>query len=237
MPFHTVAYGDKNIRFKLQVSDRKTLGISVLPDLSIVVTAPASSLGEIETIKAKIKKRATWILRQQAGFRRFLPSQPPRRYLSGESHRYLGRQYRLKLETATAERVRLKDGHLRIELKNPLEPIAVQRLLADWYKQRARIVFTQKLEGCLDKFRKYEIPSPQLRLRKMHKRWGSCSRTGVITLNYDLVKTPSICIEYVIIHELCHLLHASHDRKFYGLLRRIMPDWEARKARLEQQET
>jgi hypothetical protein len=75
---------------------------------------------------------------------------------------------------------------------------------------------------------------PRLRLRHMPKRWGSWTKRGVIYLNPELILAPPSCIDYVVTHELCHLVHASHGAEFFALLRKTMPDWEQRKARLEQ---
>ena len=233
MPFHSVEFGSKIIEFKLQYSDRKTLGISVLPDLSVLVTAPNNAFNDLEKIKAKVKAKAAWILRQQAKFSKFLPQQPARRYVSGETHLYLGRQYRLKLSEGAPESVKLKSGYLFVVAKNKEDKQKVKKLVENWYLEKARKYLSEKLVVCWEKFKRYDIKLPPFRLRRMNQRWGTCSPTGIIHLNPELIKTPSSCIEYVIIHELCHLIHPFHNRKFYQLQQRIMPDWENRKARLE----
>lgn len=232
MPFHLVNFGSQDIRFKLQYSTRKTLGISVLPDLSVIVTAPNES--NFGRVKELVKKRAAWILKQQAKFSEYLPGQPTRKYVSGETHLYLGRQYRLKVAEGTPETVKLKGRYIHITVTEKRGGEAVEMLLDGWYQERAKKYFEQKLVKCFDKFRRYEIEIPSIRLRRMSKRWGTCSAKGGIHLNPDLVKFPSSCVEYVIVHELCHLIEASHNRNFYQLLQRMMPDWERRKSRLEQ---
>jgi predicted metal-dependent hydrolase len=77
------------------------------------------------------------------------------------------------------------------------------------------------------------IDFPELEIRQMKKRWGSCGKSGAIILNTELVKAPLFCIDYVIMHEICHLKNRSHDYKFYKLLETHMPDWKVRKERLE----
>lgn len=232
MPFHSVQFGSKTIEFRLQYSSRKTLGISVQPDLSVIVTAPNDS-DNLEKIKDKIQARAAWILRQQAEFSKFLPKQPARQYVSGETHLYLGRQYRLKLIKGNPETVKLKSGYFYVTTKDKQDKKKIEKLIESWYMESARNLFKKKLIVCWEKFKRYELKMPSFRLRRMTKRWGTCSPTGIIHLNPDLVKTPSSCVEYVIVHELCHLLHPFHDKKFFRLLQRAMPDWENRKARLE----
>ncbi len=228
-PIHSIKYGKATIRFSLLFSKRKTLGISVHPDLSVSVTAPIGT--ELEAISRKVRKRASWILKQQNDFAQFLPVPPARRYLSGESHYYLGRQYRLKVERAAEESVKLKGGRFLIRLRDTSDARRVKTLLDDWYGNRARERFQSSLSRCIEKLRPLE--EPPIKLRKMARRWGSCTSSGTINLNPELIKAPSHCIDYVITHELCHLVFPHHGREFYDLLTRIMPDWKMRKQRLE----
>lgn len=233
MPFHSVDYGSKKIKFKLQFSQRKSLAISVMPDTSVIVTAPARFVADIDRIKARVTKRAPWILKQQLRFAKYFPKQPPRRYVSGESYRYLGRQLRIRVVEGQPANAKLNNGYLEITVDDKRDKSGIEKQIHDWFKERARSFFNKKLLDSADRFARYGIASPTFRLRKMTMRWGSCGRNGIIYLNPELVKAPSSCIEYVIVHELCHLIHPHHDRKFYTLLKRTMPDWEKRKARLE----
>jgi predicted metal-dependent hydrolase len=110
---------------------------------------------------------------------------------------------------------------------------ALEEQLQKWYRQRASIVFEEMLEEVLPKFKKYKIQKPTLVIRKMSKRWGSCTPTGKIILNTELIKAPKGSIEYVIIHELTHLVHRNHTKPFFDLLSRILPDWKKWKDSLE----
>jgi hypothetical protein len=85
----------------------------------------------------------------------------------------------------------------------------------------------------LPKFIKYKISQPEVKIKRLKKKWGSCSKQGKITLNSELVKAPKGCIEYVINHELCHLVEHNHSSAFYELQEKTMPDWEKRKNKLE----
>jgi predicted metal-dependent hydrolase len=107
-------------------------------------------------------------------------------------------------------------------------------LLERWLRERSRQRFERSVTECSERLRRYGVARPELRLRRMKKRWGSCTPRGVIHLNPQLIKAPSHCIDYVVMHELCHLKHPHHGSAFYELLRRLMPDWERRKRRLEQ---
>ncbi len=231
MPVHLINFGKSAIRFKLQYSGRKTLGISVLPDLSVIVTAPNES--NLERVRELVKKRASWILKQQGKFSEYLPAQPERKYVSGETHLYLGRQYRLKVAEGKPETVKLKGRYIHVTVTEKGNVEEVKILLDYWYRKRAEKYFQQKLVKAFEKFRRYKIEFPSIRLRRMPKRWGTCGDKGIIHLNPDLVKFPPACVEYVIIHELCHLVEANHNRNFYQLLQRMMPGWEKTKASLE----
>ena len=228
---HKVKYGSHVIPFELHYRKRKTLEISVYPDLSVVVKAPNNR--SYEEVKAKIMKRGSWILQQRYFFSLYLPKQPEKKYVSGETHIYLGRQYRLKVISSTSEKVILKRGYIFVHTNKRKNSKQVKKLLEIWYRQRALMKFEERLDLCLGKLKKHKIKSPQIQIRKMSSRWGSCSKNGRVTLNTQLIKAPSQCIDYVIMHEMCHLKYFNHGKAFYNLLVQIMPDWERRKKRLE----
>lgn len=231
---HSVSFGQDTIDFSLKYSNRKTLAISVQPDLSVSVTAPCGK--DLDLIKTKVRQRGGWILKQQERFKKFLPTAPPRRYVSGETHYYLGKQYRLKIIQGDKEEAKLKGGFFCIRVRSRKDSERVKALLNDWLLSRAHLRFQLGLERCWDKFRKYNVGWPTLRVRRMTRRWGSFNQREIIYLNPELIKAPSHCIDYVITHELCHLQYSDHSKSFYEMLSRIMPDWQLRKARLERVE-
>ncbi len=226
-----VTFGRRTISFTLEFSRRKTLGITVNPDMSVTVTAPEGK--DTEAIKKIVRKRAPWILKQQREFEKCMPAVTPREYVSGETWRYLGRQYRLKVYENGAEKVRLKGAFLTVGVKDRSDKRKIREMVEQWYRNRAREYFTVKATHCHELLRKYEVPLPDIRLRVMKTRWGSCTGRGIVLLNPELVKLPSHCVEYVIMHEMCHLKHHDHGTDFYRLLSRVMPDWEKRKERLD----
>lgn len=228
---HKITFGSHVIPFELLYSKRKTLEISVYPDMSVIVKAPSTR--SFEEIKEKMLKRGSWILEQRYFFSLYLPKQPPKKYVSGETHIYLGRQYRLKVIASYDEKVILKRGYIFVHTKEKTNKKQVQKLLDAWYRERALLKFDERLNICLDKLQKYGIEVPQIQIRKMSSRWGSCSENGRVTLNIQLVKAPSQCIDYVITHEMCHLKYFNHSKAFYNLLVKVMPDWEKRKKKLE----
>lgn len=228
---YEVAFGPETIRYQVQwVPTRRTLGIEVHPDQRVVVRAPVGCTEEV--IAARVQKRASWISRQIADFQRYSPRTPQRQYLSGETHLYLGRQYRLKVVAGEPASVRMSRGQLVVTIPGNADPDRVRIMLHRWYLDHARQVFGAVLDECLPRFKGHH--RPRLIVRAMQSRWGSLSQAGSMTLNVNLVRAPRACIEYVVTHELCHLLHRDHDAGFYRLLGRVMPDWEQRKQRLEE---
>jgi len=233
MTQYTVNYGRNKISFVLRCSNRKTLAISVFPDLSVVVSAPQKVT--IQAILEKVKKRAKWIIDKIEYFKAFHPQRLPKRYVSGETHHYLGRQYRLKVVSSKQNTVKLNGQYLYIYTAKKEDSNYNRRLLYEWYREKAIIKFNIIYQALLKKLRKYGINSPVLRVKTMKSRWGSCnSHKETITLNTELVKAPSHCIEYVIMHELCHIKYPNHNRQFYDFLALVMSDWIERKKRLEE---
>lgn len=211
-------------------SSRKSLSITVHPDLRIVVAAPTGT--PTERIRAKVLKRARWIRKAQREFEKFHPLQPPRAYVPGEAHRYLGRQCRLKVAEGPAASVRLSRGQLIVTTPNKPTSAVIRPLVDAWMRDRAKDIFTERLEECHRAAKRFKIPFPELWIRPMGTRWGSCTPAGRIILNIELIKAPADCIDYVISHELCHLVEPNHNARFWQLLSAVMPDWQERRGRL-----
>lgn len=232
----TVRYGAEQIDYRVvERPKRKTLGIEVHPDGRVLALVPADC--DAAVVEQKLRLRSGWISRQLALFSRYERSAPQRHYVSGESHRYLGRQYRLRVvpnsPDSGGDRVRMMRGEVVVVGPGELPPARVKEVLRRWTLQRAREVFSGVLDKCFDSWAGRGHERPRIVVREMRSRWGSLSPAGQMTLNSRLVQAPRRCIEYVIAHELCHLIHRNHGPAFVSLLGRVMPDWEARKERLE----
>ena len=227
---NAIQYGDTAIDYELLMVNRKSLEIAVHPDKSVVVKAPLSA--SPAAVEERLRKRARWIKRQIAYFMQFDPRTPPRRYVGGESHLYLGRKYRLKISESARDHVLLKNGYFYIASRDT-SPTRVKLLLNAWYRNKAKLCFTEVFNNCWANFNTAGLEKPTLQLRRMETRWGSLSPRGRLTLNPRLIQTPKECIEYVVLHELCHLVHSNHTPGFYRLLERDMPDWTHRKTKLE----
>lgn len=225
-----ITYGDSSFDVAVVYRHVGQLTIHVDPDQSVSAVAPADQ--PWERIHARLKARASWVQRQIRYFEQFKPSPTPRRYVSGETILYLGRQYRLRVTKSTKASARLIGQYLEVGLPVKSRD-QVRALVQAWYRKRAQKVLEERLVKGYEKTGTLGLSAPILRLRQMRTRWGSCTASGTILLNPDLVMLPPQCIEYVLIHELCHRKVLRHNRKFYALLARYLPDWEARKARLD----
>ncbi len=226
-----IPYGRRKLKVHVTFSDRKRLSITVHPDLTISAKSPDAY--SAEEVQKRIVKRLPWIVRQLNYFEQFHPIQPEPKYVSGETHYYLGRQYRLRIRKGEAAQVRLKGRFFEMELPDYPNNEKAKQLMLNWYTVHAKLLLSRRLFQFWPIFQKLGADKPHLRFRRMKKRWGSCSPNGVILLNTELVKAPVHSIDYVLVHELCHLLYPQHGIHFQKLMTRILPDWQKRKERLE----
>ena len=230
--YRRLRYGGQYIEYQVVRRTRKTLEIAVEPNASVIVVAPLNT--SIEAIEAKLRKRAAWVTRQQRYFAQFLPRTPERRFIAGETHLYLGRQYRLKVVPHAQECVKLIRGFIVVQTHRHNCADVARDLVESWYRGRARTKFEERIEACLQLFPEPDAFRPKgLIVRQIRQRWGSMSPAGRLLLNRRLIEAPVDTIDYVITHELCHIAEPLHDAAFFELLERVMPDWERRKQRLE----
>lgn len=222
----------KNISFdySLILENRKTISATVFPNRTLIVKAPQEATED--RICDFLRRKFRWILKQQQYFEQF-KSGAEKRYISGETFRYRGRSYKLLLrKDSGSEHVSLQHGTLTAYTFLPKDHARVKQLLKEWYLEKANKVFSERLSACFFLFDYKEMPA--LVIRKLSKRWGSyLHKTNKIFLNQELIKASKRHIDYVIIHELCHVTHKLHSRAFYDLLESRLPQWEKLKTELE----
>jgi hypothetical protein len=199
--------------------------------MTIEVQAPVGK--PIDAVLTRVRKRAPWIIKQLRFFEEFQPRSTARQFVSGETFRYLGRQYRLRAVSSEEARVCLSRPFLMVYLPNPRDADAVELLIREWYRERAKKIFGKRLDALYEGVKIRSQIRPTLRVQHMMRRWGSCTNRNLIILNTSLVQAPIQCIDYVIVHELCHLSFRDHSRGFRRLLKRSSPNWEQAKRRLE----
>jgi hypothetical protein len=228
---NVINFGTRKIKYNLHRENRKRLRIVVAPELTVDVFAPAAA--EEEQIQAAVMQKAAWIARKLDGLEKYHPLLAPKKYISGETLVYLGRQYRLKVAQGPGQPAKLIGRFLKVWVENKKNIRSVRNAVDAWYRERAHETLGRYVEKCYTIAARHGVPEPILLIRTMRRRGGSCSSKGRITLNLNLVKAPVHCIEYVIMHELCHLKFNNHSKAFYSLLTRCQPDWRNRKKILD----
>lgn len=228
---HHIQYGTTPIEFEVIYSARKTLAISVFPDRAVIVKAPEGA--PFERIEESVQRRAGWILKQRRHFEVLdRPSSPPREYVSGEAYRFLGRQLRLRVLESSINRVTRSRNILTIETHQPTDRAVVGQQVEGWFTAQAGRIFAERLEACYARIAHWGLPMPTLAIRAMKARWGSLTPKGMLTLNRKLIQAPTELIDYVILHELCHLREMNHKPSFYTLLDQILPTWREHRQQL-----
>lgn len=227
-----IEYGNSTIPFRVVFSKRRTLSIVVYPDCSVKVRAPQRA--SINHIKKVIHRKADWIKEKQDHFAKLPPVKTKTNYEEGELFSYLGDKLRLRILADIVNRVDAEDGELVVRIiKNDKNKI--KKLIANWYQESAKALLPERLKICREIVSEIGIKyNGTPTIRKMRSMWGNCSRSGEIKLSYELMKAPIECIDYVIIHELCHLREFNHSKKFYELLCRVLPEWKERRKQLKE---
>ena len=213
-----------DIEFKVIYSRRGTLGISVLPDSSVIVRVPY--LTSFKTISRIVKEKSGWILKHRDSYRKPHTSAPNKFYVSGETHLFHGNKSVLKIEKSGKSYIRFYDNTIELGTEKTDDSIAIRKLLYKGYKNEALIYFPELLNKVLREHENQMFKPTGLVIRTMKRRWGSCSNKGIITLSTELIKLADLYIEYVIIHELCHLKHHNHGTRYYKLLSEVFPEWK-----------
>lgn len=220
-------YGDSIISFTPYYSSRrKTIEIAVEAPGQVIVTSPEGRTDE-EIIKV-VSRKAKWITQQLYNMKdiRFQPVL--REFVSGEALLYMGRNYRLNLQLDPALRkpiVTLTKGIFSIQTKSA-EQDYLRPYMIDWYKQKC----SHKIQKRVDYYAiKFGVQPKEIRVKEQKKRWASCTLDNTLYFNWRCILAPSSIMDYIIVHELCHILEKSHSSRFWSLLRTVMPDYEARK--------
>ena len=227
----TILYRDQPLSYSLVFRARRSIGFAVRPDGSVHVSAPAGT--SAEWVAQQVLRRADWILRHQAEFARRPAPAPGPRYDTGSTHYYQGQPYQLRFASASRLVVAVADAELLLSAPQALTAAQTEAVLTAWYARAAGPLFAASLERMWPRFVEFNLARPTLLVRAMRTRWGSCTpRTGRIRLSPELVRARPECLDFVLLHECCHLLVPDHSKAFYDLQTRLMPDWERWKKEL-----
>lgn len=221
------------IIYYLEQKPVKNLNLRIRKDCSVFVSAnPAVPL---ETIDAFVCSKASYIFDAIDRFREIAQYKPqPKQYVSGETFNVLGRGLRLQVSQDAKDSISSDGIYIDLKVKDVHDYERKRRLVSRFLDQQCKTIFSEVMDELYPLVKKYGVVKPFLRIRDMETRWGSClTKKCVVTLNKRLLEAPRNCIEYVVMHELCHFLHPNHSKQFYSFLSMLMPDWKERKRYLD----
>lgn len=204
-------------------SRRRTLGITVRPDKSVSVRVPLRT--PLKEIRSFVTRRGEWVLKVWKRLNA-LPTKQLQDYGRGAAFMYQGEALRLEFTKAQQLSLQLYDRLLMLTTPEmPLEE-TVRRMIDSWYRKQALKIVKERSIACHSMMQEENIPLPPITIRSMKTRWGSYSyRTKRITLNINLIKTPLSHLDYVIIHELCHIKVRHHGPDFWQMVGRYVPNY------------
>ena len=221
------------INYHLERKTVKNLNLRIRKDGSVFVSAdPAVPISEIDEF---VSRKALYIL---GTIKRFAEQDQYRshekHYVSGETFYILGRGVRLLISQAKKDSITSDGIYIFLDVKDPNDADRKQKMVNRFLDQQCKTIFGEIISDLYPVIKKYGVDMPTFRIRDMETRWGSClAKKGIITLNKKLLEAPRNCIEYVVMHELCHFIHPDHSKSFYRFLTMVMPDWKERKSILE----
>lgn len=223
----------REICYQLERKNVKNLNLRVRKDGSVFVSA--NEMVPCEEIDLFIQSKASYILKAIDHFSEMAQYRPqPKQYVSGETFYIQGRGLRLRVSHAPKDTISSDGVYICLEVKDVNDIEKKRRIVTRFLDQECKTIFNEVMEELYPVVKKYGVEKPSLRIRDMETRWGSClTRKKIITLNKRLLEAPRNCIEYVVMHELCHLIHPNHSKQFYFFLTMLMPDWKERKELLE----
>ena len=222
---------DQIINYKIIYSRRRSIGISIGPDSGVIVRAPYRT--SVKTIENLVLSKSTWIKKHLENYQVAKRINSQKSFSDGKPVLFRGIEYIIRIIESKTYFIKLAENEIEIGLKNIEERDKAASMLEKWYKSIAESVFRKKIEEILIRFKNYNFVPTELSVRMLKRRWGSCTSKGKITISSELVKLDDIYLEYVILHELCHLRHHNHGKEFYKLLSEVFPEWKQRRNELK----
>lgn len=228
----TFQYGTTSIEYHIQHSpSKKDVIIAVDWNTGVSVIVPDGI--DQERIEVVLRKKASWILRRLAEFKEIKPQTTHHEFISGEKFPYLGRQYRLKVTTEEST------SNVSLAFQNGRFFAAVPKESSlSWRQELLRLAFREWYitHGAVKVRQRIKLFAPRLGLepsnvviKDQQARWGSCTTNGTININWRTLMAPMRIVDYVIVHELGHMIHANHSSDFWAVVASVMPDYDERK--------
>ncbi|ELH0894519.1 M48 family metallopeptidase [Vibrio fluvialis] len=204
----------------IRTSRKKSATIKVEEGVVSVVVPEALPTEKIHQL---VDSKHSWIIEKLAIHAEAVPPSE-KEYVSGESFPYLGRNYRLKVLTGDLEPTKLMNGRITITVPEPnSQSHYIRRALINWYKRNAEKKIREKVERYA---KQVGVNTGVVRIKEFKSRWGSCTTYGDLEFNWLIVLAPNRIVDYVVVHELCHLIHHDHSTRFWKEVERVMPDYQ-----------
>lgn len=229
----TVVVDGKSIGYMLERKPVKNINLRIRADQCVYVSAPKDVAAKM--VDAFVVEKSAYILRALKKFKdKNRETVSENNFVNGETVKFLGRNLRLKIKNASRSKVESDESYVTLYVKDVQDADLKKRVLETWLRKKCKDEITAICKKVYPQVKKYGVAFPEIQLREMVSRWGSCSpKKGFVTFNTALIAMPVSCIEYVVTHEFTHFLYPNHSKKFYQQLATFMPDWEDRKKRLE----
>lgn len=237
LKYDYIQYGNKKIIFKIECSNRKkTVGIYIDPERGVIIHSPRFL--KVDKIKEIVRKWARWIIEKQELVKKHSLLGSVKEFVSGEAFPYLGKQYRLKIIKSASkeeEKCKLINGRFLVEIDEDLNSEGIKRtvkkVLMEWYLAHAEEKIPERVKLYARQIGKWP---ERVEIKNHKRRWGSCSHNGIIRLNWKIIMAPVTILDYVIVHELCHLIHQHHSTQFWQKVQTIIPDYTKRRDKLKE---
>ncbi|QGU00309.1 hypothetical protein SYNTR_1715 [Candidatus Syntrophocurvum alkaliphilum] len=222
----SINYGTKTIYFDVIYRKRKTMAITVEAPDKVTAIVPVGM--KEETIKKKVMTKADWIVKKLYEFKNVKHIPIKKEFVNGESFMYMGRNYSLQIEldnSLKVPEVKLFRGKFIISTPTKDEEI-LKNAMEKWYREKAKEKINERVE-----YYQYKIGKKpaKVTVKEQKKRWGSCSSKGNVNFNWKLIMAPSPVIDYIVVHELAHLVQLNHSKEFWNLVESILPDYKERR--------
>ncbi|MBR3770328.1 MAG: M48 family metallopeptidase [Lachnospiraceae bacterium] len=224
-------YETETIEVTVTKSKRKSLSIAIQPDGNLLVKAPFGLTND-EILKW-VKSKTGWIIRQREKVLEQQKSNPQKRYVTGERFSYLGQDYELevRISDGRAGMVGILENKIVVFSKVVSEEV-VEKNLISWYVEQAKIWIPKRVRHFAGQMgERYK----NITIKNQKKRWGSCSSDRNLNFNWRLMMMPEEIIDYVVVHELCHLKQMNHSKVFWDEVEKVLPDYKIRKKWLDEQ--
>ncbi|GKU29307.1 M48 family metallopeptidase [Clostridium folliculivorans] len=219
-------FGTTNIEFNVVFKNRKTMEIAIEPPNIITVTAPTGT--KEEAILDKVASKGSWIIEKIYSFRHMNYQPIQREFVNGEAFMYLGRNYSLQIEVnekLKKPEIKLYRGKFLVSAKNKDEA-SIRKAMEEWLREKAKELIEKRVKYYQ---RFFHIAPKAIKIKEQKKRWGSCTAKNELLFNWRCIMAKSNALDYIVVHEMCHMYHKDHSKEFWDLLASVMPDYEIRK--------